>query len=180
MDNNEKIHLLFDTTEQLQVSMAKQIEELQTKIEHLESAGGNLQKVVKAAIIESMNGTAGTAKNAVNDALSPAMQSINGTINAASKANEKLNNTVEQLGWKMALMAGGVVGALLLTAYLALWWQRSELETINANIAMVDGLKGQIKIQNCGGNPCVEVDTNAPAWGGDRKNMYILKGVRFK
>jgi hypothetical protein len=180
MDNNEKIHLLFDTTEQLQISIAEQIKELQTKIEHLESAGGNLQKVVKAAIIESMNGTVGTAKNAVNDALSPAMQSINGTINAASRADDKLNDTVKQLGWKMALMAGGVVGALLLTAYLALWWQRSELEAINANIASQNALKGQINVKNCGGNPCVEVDTIAPVWGGESKNIYILKGVRFK
>jgi hypothetical protein len=132
---------------------------------------------VKNAIVESMSGTAGTAKKAVDDALSPALQSINGTINAANSANERLNRTVSRLGWEMALMAGGVVIAVVACTQLAVWWQRSELETINANIASQNALKGQINVKNCAGNPCVEIDAIAPTiWG----NLRILKGVRFK
>jgi hypothetical protein len=123
-----------------------------------------------------MSGTAGTAKKAVDDALSPALQNINGTINAANSANERLNRTVSRLGWQMALMAGGVVVAVVACTQLVVWWQRSELETINANIASQSPLKRQINVQNCGGNPCVEIDNIAPAWGEYR----ILKGVRFK
>ncbi|MDP3330599.1 MAG: hypothetical protein Q8S55_01185, partial [Methylococcaceae bacterium] len=120
-----------------------------------------------------------TAKKAVDDALAPALQSINGTINAAGRANEKLNNTVERLGWQMALMAGGFVVAVIVSANVMVWWERSELATIKENIAMLDGLKGQIKIRNCSGRPCVEVDTSVSAYGGSA-NIYILKGVRFK
>ncbi|MDD1608701.1 MAG: hypothetical protein LUQ18_09450 [Methylococcaceae bacterium] len=177
MDNNEKMHILCDITEQQQAAILDAIAEFKKQNERLESAGGNLQKVVKIAIVESMSGTAGTAKKAVDDALSPALQSINGTINAAGRANDKLNKTVEQLGWKMAILAGGVVVAVIVCTQLAVWWQRSELEDINANIASQNALKGQINVKNCAGNPCVEIDTIAPTiWG----NLRILKGVRFK
>ena len=176
MDNNEKMHILCDITEQQQAAILDAIAEFKKQNERLESAGGNLQKIVKNAIVESMSGTAGTAKKAVDDALSPALQSINGTINAANSANERLNRTVSRLGWEMALMAGGVVIAVVACTQLAVWWQRSELETINANLASQNVLKGQINVGNCGGNPCVKIDDIAPAWGEYR----ILKGVRFK
>jgi len=179
MDDNEKLNLLFDMTEEQQAAIGEAIAEFKRQNERLEASGGNLQKVVKTAIVESMSGTAGTAKKAVDDALSPALQSINGTINAANSANERLNRTVSRLGWEMALMAGGVVIAVMVCTQLAVWWQRSELETIKENIAVLDGLKGQIKIQNCSGRPCVEVDTSVSAYGGSA-NIYILKGVRFK
>jgi hypothetical protein len=64
----------------------------------------------------------------------------------------------------------------MITANVMVSWQRSELETIKENIALLDGLKGQIKIQNCSGRPCVEVDTDVTYKGG----LYILKGVKFK
>ncbi|MDD1608945.1 MAG: hypothetical protein LUQ18_10735 [Methylococcaceae bacterium] len=179
MDNNEKMHILCDITEQQQAAILDAITEFKKQNERLESAGGNLQKVVKNAIVESMSGTAGTAKKAVDDALSPALQSINGTINAANSANERLNRTVSRLGWQMALMAAGVVVAVMACTQLAVWWQRSELEDIKANIASQDPLKRQIKVQNCDGRPCVEVDTSVPTYGGSA-NIYVLKGVRFK
>jgi len=177
MDDNEKLNLLFDMTEEQQAAIGEAIAEFKRQNERLEASGGNLQKVVKTAIVESMSGTAGTAKKAVDDALAPALQSINGTINAAGRANEKLNNTVERLGWQMALMAGGFVVAVIVSANVMVWWERSELATIKENIASQNALKGQIKIAACGGYPCVEIDSVAPATWGEYR---ILKGVKFK
>lgn len=176
MDANEKLNILFDLTEQQQAAIGDAIAEFKRQNERLETSGGNLQKIVKTAIVESMSGTAGTAKKAVDDALSPALQSINSTINAAGRANEKLNRTVEQLGWKMAILAGCVVVSVVICTLLMVWWQREEIQTGRENIASQDTLKRQIKIANCGGNPCVEIDNIASAWGEYR----ILKGVRFK
>jgi hypothetical protein len=177
MDDNEKLNLLFDMTEEQQAAIGEAIAEFKRQNERLEASGGNLQKIVKTAIVESMNGTAGTAKKAVDDALSPTLQNINGTINTANSANERLNRTVSRLGWEMALMAGGVVVAVIVCTQLAVWWQRSELETIHTNIASQNALKGQISVGNCGGNPCVKIDDIAPATWGEYR---ILKGVRFK
>jgi hypothetical protein len=77
----------------------------------------------------------------------------------------------------MALMAGGVVLAVIVSANLMVWWERSELATIKENIASQNALKGQIKIATCGGYPCVEIDSVAPATWGEYR---ILKGVKFK
>jgi len=75
----------------------------------------------------------------------------------------------------MALMAGGVVVAIIASANVMVWWERSELATIKENLAQVDKLRGQIKIQNCDGQPCVETvrvyDKNP--------SFYILKNVKF-
>lgn len=180
MDANEKLNILFDLTEQQQAAIGEAIAEFKRQNERLETSGGNLQKVVKTAIVESMSGTAGTAKKAVDDALAPALQSINGTINAANGANERLKKTVSHLGWQMALMAAGVIVAVIVAANVTVSWERSELATIRENIASQNALKGQVNIQNCNGLACVEVDTLAPVWGGDKKNIYILKGVKFK
>jgi hypothetical protein len=180
MDANEKLNILYDMTEQQQINVEQAIGELKEQNERLKNTGDNLQNAVKAAVKESMSGTANTAQSAINDALVPMLQKMNNTINSANEANDRLNITVSNLGWKMALMAGGVMVAIIACAYLTVWWQRSELETINENIAQMDRLKGQVKIQNCNGLACVEVDTLAPVWGGDKKNIYILKGVKFK
>ncbi|MDP3330794.1 MAG: hypothetical protein Q8S55_02175, partial [Methylococcaceae bacterium] len=69
MDDNEKLNLLFDMTAEQQAAIGDAIAEFKRQNERLEASGGNLQKVVKTAIVESMSGTAGTAKKAVDDAL---------------------------------------------------------------------------------------------------------------
>lgn len=177
MDTNEKLNILYDMTEQQQNAIAEAIQELKRQNERLGSTGGDLQKVVKASVTESMSGTANTAQSAINTALSPMLNSLNASTQAANSANERLNKTISRLGWQMALMAGGVIVAVIACTQLAVWWQRSELADIKENIASQDGLKRQIKVANCGGYPCVEIDTIAPTTWGDYR---ILKSVKFK
>jgi len=59
MDANEKekLNILFDLTEQQQAAIGEAIAEFKRQNERLETSGGNLQKVVKTAIVESMSGT---------------------------------------------------------------------------------------------------------------------------
>ena len=177
MDDNEKLNLLFDMTEQQQAAIFDAIAEFKRQNARLETSGDNLQKVVKAAVTESMSGTAGAARSAVDNALSPALQNIARTIEAANSAKTQLDQAAIQLSWKMGFMALGLSTALIFSVYLTVWWKSSELATINANIASQSVLKGQINVRTCDGHPCVEIDSIAPAsWGEYR----ILKGVRFK
>jgi hypothetical protein len=72
-----------------------------------------------------------------------------------------------------------------MTVYAAVWWERSELESLKAekatlqeNIANFDKLKGRIKIVTCDKRPCVEVETKS-AYGKDEDHrFYILKGIK--
>jgi hypothetical protein len=179
MDNYEKLNVLYDMTEQQQAAIGEAIAELIKQNERLESTGGILPKVIKTAIVESMSDTSNAAKNAVNDALAPALESMNYSIEAANNAKTQLNRAATVLTWKMGLIAIGMAAVIIFSVHLAVQWQRSELEDIKNNIAQVDKLKGKIKIQNCDGRPCVEVDKSFPVYGKGNSDIYVLKGVKF-
>jgi hypothetical protein len=112
-------------------------------------------------------------------------------VEAANQAEAQLNRAVAAFGRRWLMLAGvsaaSAFFALLMTVYAAVWWERSELESLKAekatlqeNIASLDKLKGHIKLSTCGENkrPCVEVDTKT-AFGTDPDhNFYILKGVK--
>ena len=169
MNTEEQLLVLLGMTEQQQAAIAVQIKEFQQKIERLEM-------IVKSAITESVNNTAGTTKKAVDDALAPTLQNVNGTIKAANNANERLKQTIEHLGWQTGLMVACFVVTVSICTYSIVWWQQEEIQTGRENLASQDFLKRQIKITNCGGSPCVEIDTSALEY----QNYRILKGVRFK
>jgi hypothetical protein len=178
MDANEKLNILFDLTEQQQAVIGEAIAMLIKQNERLESTSGALPTVIKTAIVESMSGTTNAARSAVDDALAPALQSMSHSIEAANNAKNQLNRAAKVLTWKMGLIAIGMAAVIIFSVHLAVQWQRSELEDIKNNIARVDKLKGKIKIQNCDGRPCVEVDKSFPTYG-ENANIYILKGVTF-
>jgi hypothetical protein len=112
-------------------------------------------------------------------------------VAAANQAEAKLNRAVAAFGrrWLMlaSVSAATVFFALLMAVHAAVWWERSELESLKAekatlqeNIASFDKVKGHIKIANCGENkrPCVEVETES-AYGTDEDHhFFILKGVK--
>ena len=77
-----------------------------------------------------------------------------------------------------------VVGVLVLSAYLPLWWNRAELESLivqkaamEKNIEELSKRKGDVSFSFCGKNnrPCVEVESKA--YGDEKHPLYILKGV---
>jgi len=110
-------------------------------------------------------------------------------VEAANQAEAKLNRAVAAFGRRWLMLAGvsaaSVFFALLMTVYAAVWWERSELEslkeeraTLQENIARLDKLKGHIKLSNCDNRSCVEVETKS-AYGTDEDHrFFILKGVK--
>ncbi len=100
------------------------------------------------------------------------------TVEAAEKANARLNRAVLTLGWKMAGIACAVALAVATPLYLVIEWQLHRLDVIQENIASHDALKGQIKILTCDGKPCVDVDKTAE-YGGKGQHLFVLEGVKF-
>ena len=121
------------------------------------------------------------AHSAVKASVDPVIQSLSGVVAAANQAEAKLNLAVAAFGrrWLMlaSVSAATVFFALLMAVHAAVWWERSELESLKAektamqeNVAHLDKLKGHIKLSTCENNrPCVEVET---------KIAYGDKGVK--
>jgi len=195
MDTQDALGVLLGMTEQQQKAIAGAIEELKKQTASLNGVAPELQKAVQAAIVaslaRSMDDVAQEAKNAVKASVDPVIQSLSGVVAAANQAEEKLNRATANFGKRWLMLAGasvaGLLFALLITVYAAVWWERSELESLKAekatlqeNIARLDKLKGHIKLSTCGENkrPCVEVETKS-AYGTDEDHrFFILKGVK--
>ena len=195
MDHQDMLGVLLSMTEQQQKAIAEAVEALKKQTASLNGVAPDLQKAVQAAIAaalaRSMGDVAQGAQTAVKVSVDPILQSLSGVVEAANQAEAKLNRAVAAFGKRWLMLAGvsaaSAFFALLMTVYAAVWWERSELESLKAeratmqeNIASFDKLKGHIKISNCGENkrPCVEVDTKT-AFGTDPDhNFYILKGVK--
>lgn len=194
MDTQDALGVLLGMTEQQQKAIAGAIEELKQQTARLDGVAPELQKAVQAAmaasLARSMGDVAQGAQTAVKASVDPVIQSLSGVVEAANQAEEQLNRAVAAFGRRWLMLAGASVTSLLfaflIAVYAAVWWERSELESLKAekaamkeNIARLDHLKGHIKVFTCGENkrPCVEVDTKS-AYGTDEDHrFFILKGV---
>lgn len=193
MDQQDMLGVLLSMTEQQQKTIAEAVEELKKQTASLNGVAPDLQKAVQAAIVaaltRSMGDVAQGAQTAVKASVDPVLQSLSGVVEAANQAEAKLNRAVAAFGRRWLMLAGvsaaSAFFALLLTVYAAVWWERSELESLKAekttlqeNIARLDKLKGHIKLYTCDNRPCVEVETKS-AYGTDEDHhFFILKGVK--
>lgn len=141
-------------------------------------AGPILQKALGASVRESLVGASETAAKALGEACKPLVGQLSGVVKAAGLAEGKLSGAVAAFGWRWAMLAGGAVAggivAVLLAAWLAVWWQRSQLEQLAeqkiALLGEVARLQGQAedwakrggraKLEQCGpaNRLCVRVD----------------------
>ena len=195
MNPEEQLLVLLGMTEQQQKTITAAVEELKKQTASLNGIAPALQKTVQVEIVASLARSMGDvskeAQSAVKASVDPVIQSLSGVVAAANQAEAKLNRAVAAFGRRWLMLAGvsaaSAFFALLITVYAAVWWERSELESLKAekstlqeNIARFDKLKGQLKIANCGENkrPCVEVETES-AYGTDEDHhFFILKGVK--
>jgi hypothetical protein len=193
MDKQDMLGVLLSMTEQQQKAIAEAVEELKKQTASLNGIAPDLQKAVQTAIVvslaRSMSDVAQGAQTAVKASVDPVLQSLSGVVEAANQAEAKLNRAVAAFGRRWLILVGvstaSAFFALLLTVYAAVWWERSELDSLKAekatlqeNIANFDKLKGRIKIVICDKRPCVEVETKS-AYGKDEDHrFYILKGVK--
>jgi DNA repair exonuclease SbcCD ATPase subunit len=185
--------VLLTMNQEQQQAIAEHIKTLKRQNEQLERAGDSLPKVVKAAVSEEMKESAHLAKSAMSEAITPLIDRLTRDIEKATDraADEKrlLKQAVQGFSWKWLLIASfatltaSAAGALILSGYLAIWWNRAELESLTAqkavmmeNIAALDKVKGQIKLETCKGRPCVGTDESEGFSKG--KQIYRwMKGV---
>ena len=164
--------------------LVKAADNLQANIEKAVSLG--VMASLQPAIRESLTDTPKFVESALNpifQRLDIAATTAKQTTETAEKANARLNRAVLALGWKMAVIACGVAGVLVLSVYLAVWWNHAELESLTAqraemekNIAALDKVKGQIKLETCKGRPCIGTDESEDFSRG-KQIFRWMKGV---
>ena len=114
-----------------------------------------------------MAGASETAANALSAATSPILRQLSGVVKSAGEAEGQLSRSMASFGWKWAALAGGAaagcVAAVLLAAWLTAWWQRGQVETLDAqraaletkvaeleaNVATLAKQGGKIKLTTC-------------------------------
>ena len=164
--------------------LVKAADDLQDNIKQAVTLGvmASLQPVIRESLADTPKFVE-SALNPIFQRLDIAAQTAKQTTETAEKANARLNRAVLALGWKMAAIACGVAGVLVLSVYLAVWWNRAELESLTAqkaemekNIAVLDKVKGQIKLETCKGRPCVGTDESEDFSRGQQIFRW-MKGV---
>jgi hypothetical protein len=186
------MQVLLTMNEEQQQAIAEHIKTLKRQDKQLEWAAKSLPKVVETAVSEQMNLAAYLAQSAMNESLTPFLDRLNRDMdkitNRAAAENKQLNQAIHAFRWRwlwvasFATLTTSAAGALILSGYLELAWNRSELESLRTekavmveNIAALDKVKGHIKLDTCEGRPCVEVDGTGFTEG--KKSFYWIKGV---
>jgi hypothetical protein len=187
------MQVLLTMNEEQQQAIAEHIKTLTRQDEQLERAANSLPKVVETAVSEQMNMAAYLAQSAMNQSIAPFLDRLNRdmdkVINRAADENKQLSQVSRALSWKgllfasVATLTASAAGALILSGYLELAWNRSELESLRTekalmveNIAALDKVKGHIKLDTCEGKPCIEVDTKHAY--GDADSRYKFFALR--
>jgi len=145
-------------------------------------------EAVGASVRQSLAGASDAAAKALGEASRPIVGQLSGVVKAAGEAEGKLSGAVAAFGWRWAMLAGGAAAggivAVLLAAWLAVWWQRHQVESLSeqkaallgevaqlqANVAALEKRGGRIVLKTCGGRLCVEASSNqgegAEKWKG--------------
>lgn len=145
-------------------------------------------EAVGASVRQSLAGASDEAAKALGEASRPIVGQLSGVVKAAGEAEGKLSGAVAAFGWRWAMLAGGAAAGgivtVLLAAWLAVWWQRHQVESLSeqkaallgevaqlqANVAALEKRGGRIVLNTCGGRLCVEASSNqgegAEKWNG--------------
>ena len=145
------------------------------------------ERAAVAQAAASVAGVAGEVRKAAAEAV-PAIQK------AAGEAEGKLSGAVAAFGWRWAMLAGGAAAggivAVLLAAWLAVWWQRHQVEQLAEQKAALLGEVAQLqanaedwakrggraKLEKCGdqGRLCVRI-VKTTGYGKD-SDYFVLRG----
>jgi hypothetical protein len=151
-------------------------------------------EAVGASVRQSLAGASDAAAKALGEASKPIVGQLSGVVKAAGEAEGKLSGAVAAFGWKWAVVAGGAAAggivAVLLAAWLAVWWQRHQVEQLAEQKAALLGEVAQLqasaeewakrggraKLEKCGdqGRLCVRIDKGR-GYGKDG-DYYVLRG----
>jgi len=147
-------------------------------------------EAVGASVRQSLAGASEAAAKALGEASRPIVGQLSGVVKAASEAEGKLARAVAAFGWRWAMLAAGAAAgaivAVLLVAWLAVWWERYQVEQfakqkttlqgdvaqLQANVSALEKRGGRFVIATCGGRLCIEASRNqgagAEQWEGAR------------
>lgn len=135
-------------------------------------------EAVGASVRQSLAGASEAAAKALGEASRPIVGQLSGVVQAAGEAEGKLSGAVAAFGWRWAMLAGGAAAggivAVLLAAWLAVWWQRHQVEQLaeqkaallgevaqlQANVAALEKRGGRIVLSTCGGRLCIEASSD--------------------
>ena len=149
---------------------------------------------VDASVKRSLAGASDTAIEALDKACEPIVKSLTGMARSASEAEGKLSRAVASFGWKSTTLAAGAatggVAAVLLAGWMAVWWERHQVEELAeqraALVSEVTQLQeqaedwakrgGKAKLEKCGdkGRLCVRVDKTVGF--GKEGDYFVLRG----
>lgn len=148
-------------------------------------------EAVGASVRRSLAGASAAAAKALGEASRPIVERLSGVVQAAGEAEGKLSGAVAAFGWRWAMLAGGAAAggivAVLLAAWLAVWWQRHQVESLSeqkaallgevaqlqANVAALEKKGGRIVMATCGGRLCIEA--SGDQGGGGKSGVWKNK-----
>lgn len=148
-------------------------------------------EAVGASVRRSLAGASDAAAKALGEASRPIVERLSGVVQAAGEAEGKLSGAVAAFGWRWAMLAGGAAAggivAVLLAAWLAIWWQRHQVESLSeqkaallgevaqlqANVAALEKKGGRIVMATCGGRLCIEA--SGDQGGGGKSGVWKNK-----
>lgn len=151
-----------------------------------------LQEAVGEAVGRSLAGASETAANALSAATGPIVGQLSGAVQAADEAGDKLHRAATAFGWRWVAMAaaaaaGGIV-AVVLAAWLTVWWQRHQVNSLaeqkaalaadvaqmRANVATLAKKGGRIVMADCDGRLCIEVNSKDGHWTNTKTGATLV------
>lgn len=145
-------------------------------------------EAVGASVRQSLAGASDAAAKALSEASRPIVGQLSGVVKAAGEAEGQISGAVAAFGWRWAVLAGGAAAggivAVLLAAWLAVWWERHQVEQLaeqrqalaadvaqlQATVSALEKRGGRVTLSTCGGRLCIEASRNqgegAEKWAG--------------
>ena len=197
-DQQKAVKTLLDALAAERAALAKERAGVAQAAASVAGVVGEVRKAaaeaVGASVRQSLAGASDAAAKALGEASRPIVGQLSGVVKAAGEAEGKLSGAVAAFGWKWAVVAGGAAAggivAVLLAAWLAVWWQRHQVEQLAEQKAALLGEVAQLqasaeewakrggraKLEKCGdqGRLCVRIDKTT-GYGKD-SDYYVLRG----
>lgn len=152
---------------------------------------------IQLALLETLEAASRRAESVFDEASRRLLGKLASAAQSAEAVEARLNRAVRSFGWKWGLMASGIaavaVASIFIGAWSAVWWERSEVERLQAEKAqMEEGLEvlakrgGKIRLIDCAGRLCAYASTDqgenfknwreTPWKAKDGSPLVILKG----